>query len=115
MDAAIENLKRNVKDTEFSFRITALEGGHANVRIDFLEEQGVYRTTNSKRGLTANKRVEITAEKDGRSVSAVDDESGFSWDQVGFSLNRRSDWAGMLAGALDDADSRLDRVGTTTV
>jgi hypothetical protein len=112
MDDAVENLKANVRDTDFSFRITAIEGGHANVRIDFLEEQGIYRTTGSTRGLTANKRVEINAEKDGRTVSASADESGFSLDNVGF---RRRDWSDMLSGALDDAESRLGRVGTTAV
>jgi hypothetical protein len=112
MDDAVENLKANVRETDFSFRITALEGGHANVRIDLLEEQGIYRTTGSTRGLTATKRVEITAEKDGRSVSAADDESGFSLDKVGFG---RPDWSDMLSGALDAASSRFDRVGTTAV
>ena len=112
MDEAVENLKRNVGTREFSFQIVALEGGYANVRIEFLDEQGVYRTTGSTRGLTANKRVEITASKDGRSVSANNDESGFSLENVGFG---RRDWSDMLEGALDSAESRLDRVGTTSV
>jgi hypothetical protein len=112
MDEAVENLKQNVRQREFSFRIVALEGGYANVRIEFLDEQGVYRTTGSTRGLTANKRVEINASKAGRSVSANNDESGFSLDNVGFG---RRDWSQMLKGALDSAESRLDRVGTTSV
>jgi hypothetical protein len=112
MDEAVEGLKENVRTREFSFRIVALEGGYANVRIEFLDEQGVYRTTGSTRGLTANKRVEINASKEGRSVSANNDESGFSWHNVGFG---RRDWSDMLSGALDSAESRLDRVGTTSV
>ncbi|WP_143165389.1 hypothetical protein [Halobaculum gomorrense] len=112
MDAAIEDLKQNVTERDFSFRIVAFEGGYANVRIEFLDEQGVYRTTGSTRGLTGNKRVEINASRDGRSVSANNDERGFSWDNVGF---ERRDWSEMLEGALDSAASRLDRVGTTTV
>ncbi len=112
MDDAVEDLKENVRERDFSFRIVALEGGHANVRIEFLDEQGVYRTTGSTRGLTANKRVEINASRDGRSVSAKNDESGFSLQNVGFG---RRDWSEMLKGALDSAESRLDRVGTTSV
>jgi len=112
MDEAVENLKKNVRTRDFSFRIVALEGGYANVRIEFLDEQGLYRTTGSTRGLTANKRVEITASKAGRSVSANTDESGLSLDNVGFG---RRDWSDMLAGALDSAESRLERVGTTSV
>jgi hypothetical protein len=64
------------------------------------------------RGLTANKRVEITASKDGRSVSANNDESGFSRKNIGFG---RRDWSDMLEGAMDSAESRLERVGTTSV
>jgi flavin-binding protein dodecin len=112
MDEAVEDLKQRVRTTDFSFRITAVEGGHANVRIDFLEEQGLYRTTGSTRGLTATKRVEVSAEKAGRSVSAESDEGGLSMDHVGFGSN---DWADILDGAIDDARSSLDRVGTTTV
>jgi hypothetical protein len=112
MDEAIENLKDNARRRDFSFQIVALEGGYANVRIEFLEEQGIYRTTGSTRGLTANKRVEINASKEGRSVSANNDESGFSLQNVGFG---RRDWSEMLNGALDSAESRLDRVGTTSV
>ena len=112
MDEAVEDLKENVRSRDFSLRIVALEGGYANVRIEFLDEQGVYRTTGSTRGLTANKRVEINASKAGRSVSANNDESGFSWHNVGFG---RRDWSEMLSGALDSAESRLDRVGTTSV
>lgn len=112
MNEAIEDLKENVRKRDFSFRIVALEGGYANARIEFLDEQGVYRTTGSTRGLTANKRVEISASKDGRSVSANNDESGWSRENIGFG---RRDWSDMLEGALDSAESRLDRVGTTTV
>jgi len=112
MDEAVEDLKENVRKWDFSFRIVALEGGYANVRIEFLDEQGVYRTTGSMRGLTANKRVEITASKDGRSVSANNDESGFSRKNIGFG---RRDWSDMLEGAMDSAESRLERVGTTSV
>jgi hypothetical protein len=112
MDEAIENLKDNARTRDFSFQIVALEGGYANVRIEFLEEQGIYRTTGSTRGLTANKRVEINASKEGRSVSANNDESGFSLQNVGFG---RRDWSEMFNGALDSAESRLDRVGTTSV
>lgn len=112
MNEAIEDLKENVRKRDFSFRIVALEGGYANARIEFLDEQGVYRTTGSTRGLTANKRVEISASNDGRSVSANNDESGWSRENIGFG---RRDWSDMLEGALDSAESRLDRVGTTTV
>lgn len=112
MDEAVEDLKENVRTCDFSFRIVVLEGGYANARIEFLEEQGIYRTTGSTRGLTANKRVEITASKDGRSVSAENDESGFSRENIGFG---RRDWSDMLEGAIDSADSRLERVGTTSV
>ncbi|QKY19892.1 hypothetical protein B4589_005665 [Halolamina sp. CBA1230] len=112
MDGAIENLKENARTRDFSFQIVALEGGYANVRIEFLDEQGIYRTTGSTRGLTANKRVEVNASKEGRSVSANNDESGFSLENVGFG---RRDWSEMLDGALDSAESRLDRVGTTSV
>jgi hypothetical protein len=111
-EAAVENLKNHVRTTDFSFRIRAVEGGHANVRIDFLDEQGIYRTTGSTRGMTATKRVEIAAEKQGRSVTAAYDEGGISLDNVGFG---RNDWSHILAGALEDAESRLERLGTTTV
>jgi hypothetical protein len=112
LDAAVEDLERKARATDFSFRITVLEGGYANVRIEFLDQQGIYRTTGSTRGLTANKRVEISAEKDGRSVSAEADESGFSLDNVGFG---RRDWSDMLSGAIGSAETRFDRVGTVSL
>jgi hypothetical protein len=112
IDAAVDDLQRKARATECSFRITVMEGGYANVRIEFLDQQGVYRTTGSTRGLTANKRVEITAERDGRSVSAEADESGFSLDNVGFG---RRDWSDMLSDAIDSAASRFDKVGSVSL
>lgn len=112
MDDAIEDLKQNARARDFSFRILALEGGWANVRIEFLDEQGIHRTTGSTRGLSKNRRVEINASKDGRTVSANEDQSGFSLADVGF---RQRGWSRMLDDALDSAESRLDRVGNTSV
>jgi hypothetical protein len=111
MDKAIENIKENA-ERDFSFQIVVLEGGWANVRIEFLDEQGVYRTKGSARGLSKNRLVKLNASKDGRSVTASEDQSGFSWADVGW---RQRGWSRMLKDALDSAESRLDRVGTTSV
>jgi hypothetical protein len=112
LDAAVEDIKRNARDTDFSFRISALEGGYANVRIEFLEEQGIYRTQGAMRGLTKNKTVEINASKDGRTVSAKGSQEGINREDIGFG-NRG--WPEMLTAALDSARSRFDRVGTTSM
>lgn len=111
IDEAIEDTRENAR-SGFSFNITVLEGGYANVRIEFLDEQGVTRTKGARRGLTKNRRVEINASKNGRSVTADVDQSGFSWADVGW---RQRGWSRLLKDALDSAESRLDRVGTTAV
>lgn len=115
-DAAIsdatEDIERKARETDFSFRITALEGGWANVRIDFLEEQGIYQIQGAMRGLTKNRVVEITASKDGRSVSAKASQAGVNREDMGISGR---DWPDMLSSAIDSAQSRLDTVGTTSI
>lgn len=112
LDAAVDNLKENARKTDFSFKISTLVGGTANVRIEFLEQQGIYRTTGAKRGLTQRRSVEVTASKDGRSVTAEDSIGLVSTEHIGFGT---AGWAKTLDSALKSADSQLQRVGTESL
>lgn len=105
LDAAVENLKNNARATDFSFTISTMVGGNANVRVEFLEEQGVIRTTNANRGMTKRKSIEITASKDGRTVTTEDD---IGMINVGIGP---ASWAETLSSAIKSAESQLDRVG----
>ncbi len=109
LDAAVENLKNNARKTDFSFTIQTLVGGNSNVRVEFLEEQGIYRKTNATRGLTQRRTVEVTAEEDGRTVTAEDDIG-----MVNIGIGRAS-WQETLDSALEAAESQLQRVGTESL
>lgn len=105
LDAAVANLKENARETDFSFTISTMVGGDANVRVEFLEEQGIIRTTNANRGMTKRRSIEITASKDGRTVTTEDDIG-----MINLGVGRAS-WAETLSSAIESAQSQLDRVG----
>ncbi len=109
LDAAVENLKDNARETDFSFKIQTLIGGNSNVRVEFLEKQGIYQKKSATRGMTQRRTVEITAEEDGRTVTAKDDIG-----MVHIGIGRAS-WQETLDSALDVAESQLQRVGTESL
>lgn len=107
LDAAVENAKTNAqKYRDFSFTFSEIQDPSLGERIVFLAEKGEIRRTGNTEGVRLS--VEVFAEQDGREVTArgkpgmTDWEFGFGYDTA-------------LQNALDDVESQLSRVGTTTV
>lgn len=107
LDAAVENVKENAREVEFSFEVSVIKGGNLGRRIE-LYEGGVKKRPEGS-SLSARPAVEINATRDGNGVDAKGKPGiiagrGFS---PAFGL--------ALSSALDSAESQFDRVGRTSV
>jgi len=107
LDAAVENLKQNAREVDFSFEISVIKGGNLGGRIEIYDD-GV-RTRPASSSLSAQPAVEINATRDGNGVNAKG-KPGF-FKNAGFSPS----FGVALASALDSAESQFGRVGRTSV
>jgi hypothetical protein len=105
LDAAVENLKENAQEVDFSFNIKVLTGGNIGGRIEIYDE-GVRKRGGSSFGRPT---VEINAMRDGNAVDAK--------GKTGLLGN--AGWTPSfdkaLSSALESAESQFDRVGRTSV
>lgn len=108
LDSAVENLKANARNANFSFEIKTLEGGQARIRVERLNNRGEYQIK-SLNTLFTGQVVEIAASREGRTVDA-EGKPGL-W---GRRLTANS-WGNALSAAVESAQSRFDRVGRTSI
>lgn len=106
LDLAVENVKKNAREVDFSFEISVIKGGQTGARIELYDE-GTRTRPNSS--FFPRPAVEINAMQDGNGVDAKGKPGiiagrGFS---PSFGL--------ALSSALDSAESQFDRVGRTSV
>lgn len=105
LDAAVENLKENAREVDFSFNIKLLKGGNMGGHIEIWEE-GIKQRPGSSSGRPV---VEINAMRDG---NAVDAKGKPGWlENAGWTPS----FGVALSSALDSAESQFDRVGRTSM
>ena len=106
LDAAVENVKENAQEVDFSFEISILKGGNLGQRIEMYDE-GIKKRPNSS--MSGRPAVEINATREGNGVDA----KGKPGLIAGRGFTPSFDLA--LSEALDSAESQFDRVGRTSV
>lgn len=107
LDSAVENLKENAREVDFSFEISVIKGGNLGGRIEIYDD-GV-RTRPASSSLSTRPAVEINATRDGNGVDAKGKPGFFA--NAGFSPSFDT----AVSAALDSAESQFGRVGRTSV